>query len=319
MRKLKIIVLVISSLALFVWMQVTQPFYIKSDTTTLPAPDPEVLKATVRKISQDYFPRDYSSTTNLDGLAEYIRQGFVREKGRTHLQTFMMHGKQYYNVIASFGPEDGERIIVGAHYDTAGRLPGADDNASGVAGLLALAGLLGEATLNHRVDLVAFTLEELPFFKTEDMGSAHYVRSLQAEGVTVRLMYSLEMIGYFSDEEDSQYYPFGLLKWFYPGRGNFIAVVGELFDGSSVRQVKSAMQSANDLPVYSINAPASVPGLDFSDHLNFWAAGYPAIMITDTAFYRNDEYHSPGDTYDRLDYERMAKVVQGVFASILAL
>jgi Zn-dependent M28 family amino/carboxypeptidase len=225
----------------------------------------------------------------------------------------------YHNVIASFGPEKGERIIVGAHYDTAGALPGADDNASGVAALIELAHLLNKTTLARRVDLVAYTLEEPPYFRTEYMGSAVHVKMLQKQNVQVRMMMALEMIGYFSDEPGSQYYPLPFMNWYYPTKGNYVAVVGNFFKGSDVRQLKQAMQGASDLPVYSINAPGFLPGVDLSDHYNFWQAGYNAVMITNTAFYRNREYHSPFDTEDRLDYIRMGKVVQSVYAAILQL
>lgn len=300
------------------WVQVTQPIYQFADKKDLPTADAEKLRNHVRTISKGYFPRDYRSPETLGRLAEYIQQVFVKANGRTQLQTFVVDGKPYHNVIASYGPEEGERIIVGAHYDTAGQFPGANDNASGVAGLMALANLLKEAKLSTRVDLVAFTLEEPPFFRTPSMGSAHYVRLLKSEEVRVRIMFSLETIGYFDDKQNSQKYPIGLMNWFYPDKANFIAVVGKFLEGSRVRKIKSAMKSANDLPVYSINAPATVPGVDFSDHVNFWSAGYPAVMITDTAFFRYDEYHLAGDTYDRLDYVRMAKVIQGVYAAVLS-
>src|SRR5689334_11320366 len=132
-------------------------------------------------------------------------------------------------------------------------------------------------------------------------------------------MISLEMIGYYSDAPNSQNYPSSLLGMFYPSKGNFIAVVGSFGAGSSIRKVKRAMRSASMLPVYSINAPSFLPGIDFSDHLNYWRAGYEAVRITDTAFYRNTTYHTANDKADRLDYQRMALAVQEVYATVLAL
>jgi hypothetical protein len=132
-------------------------------------------------------------------------------------------------------------------------------------------------------------------------------------------MLSLEMIGYYSDAHGSQHFPVGLLGALYPSTGNFIAVVGRLSDGLLVRQVKSAMTGAAPLPVYSINAPSFVPGVDFSDQLNYWHAGYGAVMITDTAFYRNRNYHTTHDTAEKLDYKRMAMVVEGVYAAVTEL
>jgi hypothetical protein len=131
-------------------------------------------------------------------------------------------------------------------------------------------------------------------------------------------MFSLEMIGYFTDAINSQSFPLSILAAFYPSQGNFIAVVGKLDQGLVVRRVKKAMRSASPLPVYSIAAPRFLPGIDFSDHLNYWQAGYDAVMITDTAFYRNKNYHTLQDTPDTLDYRRMAMVVQGVYEAVLA-
>ena len=208
-------------------------------------------------------------------------------------------------------------MVVGAHYDVAGEQPGADDNASGVAGLLELARLLKGQSFRQRVELVVYTNEEPPFFRTPYMGSAVHARSLAESGKRASLMLSLECIGYFSDEPGSQDHPVRLLNAIYPTTGNFISLVGFYEDGDVSRQVKTAMKSASDLPVYSINAPSFVVGVDFSDHLNYWNEGFVGMMVTDTAFYRNKAYHTPRDTADRLDYGRMAKVVDGVRAVVM--
>jgi hypothetical protein len=132
-------------------------------------------------------------------------------------------------------------------------------------------------------------------------------------------MMALEMIGYFSSQPGSQSYPIPALRIFYPGKGNFIAVVGRLGQRSIVKKIKGLMKGATDLPVYSINAPLMVPGIDFSDHRNYWTYGYDAAMITDGAFYRNREYHEPGDTADRLNYDLMGNVVIQVFEAVKGL
>jgi Zn-dependent M28 family amino/carboxypeptidase len=219
-------------------------------------------------------------------------------------------------VIAHFGPETEERIVVGAHYDTAGPLPGADDNASGVAGLIELARLFARQQPPLRVELVAFSLEEPPYFRTTGMGSSVHAQSLRQQNVRVRAMFSLEMIGCFLDTPNSQLFPIGVLSALYPSTGNFIAVVGRLGDVLLVRRTKAAMRNAAPLPVYSINAPRFVPGVDFSDHMSYWEAGYSAVMITDTAFFRNRNYHTAEDTAEKLDYKRMAMVVEGVYAAV---
>jgi len=136
--------------------------------------------------------------------------------------------------------------------------------------------------------------------------------------ILLRIMFSLEMIGFFSDAENSQRFPLSVMKLLYPSRGNWIAVVGKLDQGLTVRRVKKAMRKASALPVYSLNAPKSVEGIDWSDHSNYWKAGYTAVMIGDTAFLRNRNYHKQEDTTDTLDYDRMAMVVQGVYGAVLA-
>ena len=129
-------------------------------------------------------------------------------------------------------------------------------------------------------------------------------------------MLSLEMIGFFSDAPGSQRFPISAMQPLYSDRGDFIALVGGLGDFSKMRRAKALMSGASDLPVYSINAPASLQGIDFSDHRSYWGEGYPALMVTDTAFFRNADYHRAGDSHDKLDYRRMAQVVQAVFAIV---
>ena len=170
-----------------------------------------------------------------------------------------------------------------------------------------------------RVELVAFSLEEPPYFGTTGMGSSVHAESLRKQNIRVRAMFSLEMIGYFSDAPNSQRFPVGVLSALYPSTGNFVSVVGRLSDWSLVRRTKASMRKASSLPVYSINAPSFVPGVDFSDQRNYWHAGYSALMITDTAFYRNSNYHTAQDTAEKLDYKRMALVVEGVYAAVIDL
>jgi Zn-dependent M28 family amino/carboxypeptidase len=255
----------------------------------------------------------------LDAIARYIRQEFQASGAKVSEQPYQVNGITYRNVVAGFGPREADLVVIGAHYDAAGLQPGADDNASGVAGLLELARALGANPPAMQVELVAYTLEEPPFFRTPHMGSTVHAKSLRAQEKNVRAMISLEMIGYFTGEPESQRFPLALLRHLYPRTGNFIAVVGKLGQWETVRRIKQAIRGSSDLPVRSINAPAWVTGVDFSDHLNYWAAGYRAVMITDTAFYRNDRYHTSRDTADSLDYERMAKVVRGVICAIHAL
>jgi len=306
-------VLLIVALCLYM----TQPLIWIANVFPPISVDPARLEIHVRALSESFGPRDESHPENLDRCAAYIRREFESAHARVSEQPFTVDGKTYRNVIAHFGPETKEVVVVGAHYDTDGPFPGADDNASGVAGLLEIARLLGAAQLPVRVELVAYTLEELPFFRSEQMGSAMHAKALKREGAVVRVMFSLEMIGYFSDAPDSQQFPFSALSLFYPSEGNFISVIGKMGAGTLVRKIKRAMAEATSLPVYSINAPRLIPGVDFSDHLSYWQEGYPAVMITDTAFYRNANYHTMWDTAERLDYRRMSQVVEAVYAAVI--
>jgi Zn-dependent M28 family amino/carboxypeptidase len=312
---------VVAGLVAAACFYVAQPLFVTgADARATGEPvDPKRLEAHVRMLAGTLSPRNERRTDNLDRIADYVGRELAFAGGAVTEQPFRVGNGTYRNVIATFGPQGGELIVVGAHYDAYGELPGADDNASGVAGLIELGRLLGKTAPRRQVQLVAYTLEEPPHFRTQSMGSAVHADSLQKAGVRVRAMLSLEMIGYFSDAPGSQSYPVAALHLLYPSEGNFIAVVGRFGEAALVRGVKRSMAAATSLPVRSINAPTSLVGVDFSDHLNFWNRGYPAAMITDTAFMRNLAYHSEGDTPDRLDYAKMAQVVAGVHAAVQAL
>ncbi|HEX5883739.1 MAG TPA: M28 family peptidase [Pyrinomonadaceae bacterium] len=301
------------------WFWLTQPLLSPAQPNAVRTVDPARLEAHVRKLAIDFSPRDINHLENLDLAAAYIASELTQAGGSISEQRYRVENRSFRNVIARFGPDTPERIVVGAHYDAFGALPGADDNASGVAGLIELARLLGAHPPALRIDLVAFSTEEPPYFGTTGMGSSVHAQSLQKENARIRAMLSLEMIGYFSDERGSQHFPAGILSAFYPSTGNFIGVVGRVSDGLLARRVKSAMSEAAPLPVYSISAPSVIPGVDFSDQLNYWHAGYKAVMITDTAFYRNVNYHTQRDTPEKLDYKRMAMVVEGVYAAVTDL
>jgi hypothetical protein len=313
MKMLWQVLLLLGSTSIIMWLAITRPIVFHNNPYISPIIiAPESLRERVEILSRGLGPRDADHPENLGKIAEYLAAEFKSHGARVSFQDFEVHYTGYRNVIAEYGPETGQVVVIGAHYDSAGDQPGADDNASGVAGLLDLSRLLSHANLTYRIMLAAYTLEEPPYFRTKDMGSAVHARSLRERGISVKLMISLEMSGYFSNQENSQNFPMPLLKIFYPSQGNFILVVDQLFSSHGA-ELKKWMIPASDLPVYSINAPAIIPGVDFSDHLNFWNHGYSAVMVTDTAFLRNDAYHTGRDTADRLDYTKMAKVVQGVY------
>ncbi len=259
--------------------------------------------------------RNYQNPSSLEKTAKYIEGVFREHSEFVSIQSFSVGNQIFKNIIASFNVEEKERIIIGAHYDVAGDTPGADDNASGVAGLLEIARLLDEENpdLKYRVDLVAYPNEEPPFFGTKDMGSYVHASSLYRDKVPVKIMICLEMIGYFTDKESSQSFPFPFMKYIYPTTGNFIGVVGKLGQKGITLKVRDIMRKYSDIPVFSINAPSFIPGVDYSDHRNYWHFGYKAVMITDTAFYRNPHYHRRSDTIGTLDFERLYQVIKGVY------
>lgn len=308
----------IAALCLFcilcIWLLIARPISI-SNAAKPHNIDTTRLKEAVRVISEEFHPRSSDNPANLKALSQYIADQFKFNTSHVSFQNITVDGQNYRNVIAHFGPDTQNIIVVGAHYDAYSSLPGADDNATGVVGLIELSRLLSNINLSTQVQLVAYTLEEPPYFATENMGSYVHAHSLRKMDVQVKLMISLEMIGFFSEEKDSQSYPMPLLSIMYPSKGDFIAVVDQLWSGKAL-QVKSAINQHTAIQAYSINAPTYITGIDFSDHRNYWAFGYPAVMVTDTAFYRNKAYHTEEDTYERLNYHKMANVILGVFKVI---
>ncbi len=307
---LALAVLAVVAVALFV----TQPMIPRR----VPPPEeasPRRLRYDVTALTQ-IVPRNLLDARKLEEAAALVRRTWEEEGLHVFDQTWEVQGSTVRNVMVRFGPESGGRVVVGAHYDAFGRNPGADDNASGVAGLLELGRLLKRHPPAGAVELVAYGLEEPPWFGSPQMGSAVHARQLRLEPAHLRGMIALEMIGSFSEERGSQSFPSPILKLLYPSRGNFAAVAGRPADYGLVRRVKWAMVDATDLPVRSFTAPAAIAGTDLSDNRSFWNERYKAVMVTDTAFYRNPRYHTAEDLPDRLDYPRMAQVAQGVACAV---
>ena len=287
----------------------------------MPAADPARLYTDVQFLTSLQPARTYENLSSLNQAADYIHAELAKLGCSVQEQVFQVEGHDYRNVVASFGPAQAERLIVGAHYDVCGEQPGADDNASAVAGLLETARLLHaqQPVLTQRIDFVAYSLEEPPFFATEHMGSAVHAQALHTAQVPVRAMLCYEMIGYFSDEPGSQRYPDPALANLYPNAGNFIIVVGCHGQEALTQQVQTLMQAHSTIDVQRINLPATQSLASLSDHRNYWHYGYPAVMINDTSFLRNPNYHLPTDTIDTLDFHRMAEVVNGVYGALLGL
>jgi Zn-dependent M28 family amino/carboxypeptidase len=252
--------------------------------------------------------------------ADYI-QGTLTELGYAPTdEPFESQGKPVHNIVAENRGHaaEGEIVVVGAHYDTVLGSPGANDNGSGVAALLELARLLADRPLPRTLRFVAFVNEEAPFSYTDEMGSLVHARGARARGEHIQAMLSLETIGSYSDAPGSQHYPFPL-NLFYPDTANFIGFVGNLGSRGLVRRALRTFRQTTAFPSEGAAVPASIPGVGWSDHWSFWQAGYPAIMVTDTAFYRYAHYHTGGDTPDRVDYDRTARVVAGLARAIAEL
>ncbi|UPL49729.1 M28 family peptidase [Hymenobacter sublimis] len=300
----------------------TPPAASPSNATAPMGADQNRLYADVKFLTSLQPARHYRNLKSLNEAADYIKTEFEKlDDGRVEEQPFRADGRQYRNIIVSFGSVDAPRLIVGAHYDVCGDTPGADDNASAVAGLLETARLLQQlgSNLKYRVELVAYPNEEPPYFATEYMGSAVHAKSLYEAKVPVRAMLCYEMIGYFRDEPGSQRFPNEQLAARYPNTGNFITVVGRTGQEAFTQQVQALMQTKADVDVQRINLPAEMGLAGLSDHRSYWKYGYEALMINDTAFLRNPNYHLPSDTIDTLDFRRMAEVVNGVYAVLLGL
>jgi Zn-dependent M28 family amino/carboxypeptidase len=274
------------------------------------------IEHTIGVLSEDIGVRSYSDLEGLNRTADYIEDGFRACGYMASRQAFGFEGRTYYNISAELKGDEPDVVVVGAHYDTVSGSPGADDNASGVAGVLELARLFGSERPRHTMRFVAFCLEEPPVFRTSCMGSAVYAKSLREEGVPVKGMISLEMIGYYCHEKGCQYYPLSVFKLRYPDTGDFIAFVGNIASRGFTRAVRDGFKAHSDFPVTSLNTVRAVPGIDFSDHRSFWEYGFDAFMVTDTAFYRNPHYHTVGDTARTLDYDGMAEVVKGLYYSL---
>lgn len=270
----------------------------------------------VRRFTAGPGERNHRFPALLEGAASYIDSSFAADGYRIVSMPYRTaDGRTFRNleITVPGTTTPGEIVVIGAHYDAVEGAPGADDNASGTAAMLALARAVAGRRFARTVRFVAFTNEEPPFFAGPDMGSHVYADAAAARGDNVVAMLSLETVGYFTDEPKSQRYPppFNLI---YPDRGNFIGFVGNLDSRALVRRAIGVFRRAGTIPSEGVAAPALIPGISWSDHEAFWRHGWHAIMISDTAPFRNPHYHQRTDTADRLDYGRIAHVVTGLKA-----
>jgi hypothetical protein len=281
----------------------------------------EELRANVQKLSGEIGERNMWHYPQLNAAADFIEESFSRAALRTRRDSYEMRGQLCHNIEAEIPGNRPEIIVIGAHYDSVFGSPGANDNGSGVAAVLALAQRFAaretersppRRTPNKTLRFVAFVNEEPPYFLSGEMGSLVYARRCKQRGDKISAMISLETIGYFSDAPHSQTYPAPGLGVFYPRIGNFIGFVSNVQSRALLRRVIALFRKHAKIPSEGAALPAFVPGVSWSDQWSFWQQGYPAIMVTDTAPFRYPYYHSSNDTPDKLDYDRFALVVSGM-------
>jgi hypothetical protein len=280
------------------------------------------LRADVTLLVGSSGDRSQRSSGTLDRAASMI-EGSLHDDGLTVTRLpYSSDGVTVSNLEAVLpgSAKAKEIVVVGAHYDTAAGGPGADDNASGVAAMLAIARTL-TATKHapaRTIRFVAFVNEEPPYFWNAEMGSLVYAKACKERGDAITAMLSLETLGFYRDASGTQKYP-PIVSWFYPDRGDFIAFVGNLGSRSLVHESIATFRGAAAFPSEGAAMPSFVTGVGWSDQWSFWQAGYPGVMVTDTAPFRNPSYHRMSDTPDTLDYARLARVTEGLIAVVKKL
>jgi len=272
----------------------------------------EELQADVLKLAGEIGERNMWHYTQLNAAADFIENSFSRAGLQPRRDSYEMHGQACHNIEAEIRGASPRILLVGAHYDSVLGSPGANDNGSGVAAMLALARRFVGRKTEHTLRFVAFVNEEPPYFLSNEMGSFVYAGRCKERGDKISAMISLETIGYFSDAPHSQNYPSPGLGLFYPKVGNFIGFVGNVGSRALLRRSVALFRKHAKIPSEGAALPAFIPGVSWSDQWSFWRNGYPGIMITDTAPFRYPYYHSGSDTPDKLDYDRFALVVSGM-------
>ena len=321
---LRIIIAVVAILVLLWWFGMRMPGKNVSKAGPL-SPDEvmlrEELRANVQKLAGEIGERNMWHYPQLNAAADFIEDSFSRAGLRTRRDSYETQGQPCHNIEAEIPGTRPEIIVIGAHYDSVFGSPGANDNGTGAAAVLALALRFAtrettqhppQRTPNKTLRFVAFVNEEPPYFLSGEMGSLAYARRCRERGDKISAMISLETIGYFSDAPNSQTYPSPGLSLFYPNVGNFIGFVSNVKSRALLRRVMALFRKHAKIPSEGASLPAFIPGVSWSDQWSFWQHGYQAIMVTDTAPFRYPYYHSSNDTPDKLDYDRFTLVVSGM-------
>ena len=312
---LSVVIAVFAGFALFWWFGVRMPG--KNISKAAPLSREEValreeLRDDVQHLAGEIGERNMWRYQQLNAAADFIENSFSRAGLHPRRDSYELHGQVCHNIDVEIPGTRPDVVLIGAHYDSILGSPGANDNGSGVAALLALARRFTGKTTQHTLRFVAFVNEEPPYFLSGQMGSFVYASRCKGRGDRIDAMISLETIGYFSDALHSQTYPAPGLGVLYPTVGNFIGFVANLHSRALLRRVIGLFREHAKIPSEGAGLPAFIPGVSWSDQWSFWQHGYSGIMITDTAPFRYPHYHSSTDTPDKLDYDRFTLVVSGM-------
>jgi hypothetical protein len=312
---LRVVIAVVAIFALLWWFGVRMPGKNISNAGPLTREDVDLrdeLKADVQRLAGEIGERNMWRYPQLNAAADFVENSFSGARLHPRRDSYELHRQACHNIEAEIPGTRPDVVLIGAHYDSVFGSPGANDNGSGVAALLALARRFAGKSPQHTLRFVAFVNEEPPFFLSGEMGSFVYASRCKARGDQISAMISLETIGYFSDAPHSQTYPAPGLGMFYPKVGNFIGFVGNVPSRVLLRRVIALFRKHAKIPSEGAALPTFIPGVSWSDQWSFWRHGYPGIMITDTAPFRYPHYHSSTDTPEKLDYDRFTLVVSAM-------
>jgi len=322
--KKRIIAYLITLLAFFVFVWI---FYVRIHNRSYKGKLPPLtenenllmysIKKDVEKLAGDFSERNLSNEPALSAAANFIFDSLSLKGFKLRRQEYKVEGIMCCNIEAEIkgGEKSDEIVIIGAHYDSKFGTPGAVDNASGAAAVIALAKMFEGEKPARTLRFVEFVNEEPPYFQTEHMGSLRYAKQCRQRGEKIVAMINLDMVGFFKGQKNNQKYPFPF-SIFYPSVGNFIAFVSNIQSGSLLSETIKSFRQYSKFPAEGAILPEFIKGVDWSDHWSFWSQGYKAIMITDMGFFRYPYYHQPEDTPDKIDYKRLAQIVAGLEKTI---
>jgi Peptidase family M28 len=318
LKRLAILALIIVSILIFGWSLMVWMPGESYDRALPPLSAKEIelqiqLKRDVNVLASKIGRRNIDNYQNLVTAKEFLDRELTQTGYTVRQQKYTVGGKTFSNLEVEIpGSSLAEQILViGGHYDSAFTSPGANDNATGAAAVLALAREFVGTKPQRTLRFVEFTNEEPPFFQTKNMGSLVYAKAAKVRGDKIVGMFSLETLGYFTDTANTQKYP-PPLSWLYPDRGNFIGLVSDLDSRELLRNTIRSFRAQTQFPSEGAALPAAIEGVGWSDHWSFWQQGYQALMITDTAPFRYPHYHTWADTADKIDFEKLARVTSGI-------